>query len=579
MTDRKKDRKAETKRDIGGAGVALAGSEEVSRFGSATAEYYKGYSGTDNELGKQMHDGLKSISQQGKGLAQKAGTSAEILATSRDNAENIIGKRGQRSTRTDDLSREYGVNHPVVDRVRVNEDGKMSYTQMKFENDHENLVKKIVQKDGDYNKYLNPKDECAKRAQKHLHNALKADGKAQVAESQGRLEDAAMHRQNAEGLRVRAKTNEQIGASQIQLEVPSEQVANIKKTCLANATKLRADATRHEADAAAQEGLGNLEQAKNLRKEAQDFRDEAARNERLEKQVVDSGVSQDEANRAASQPLKVTARSILKTSHRAGEDAAKSGAVVGLCISVFTNGLVACRNDEEVDMQELTIAVITDTTKAAALAYGTGFAGSALKGTMQQSSSAMARAVAKTNLPALVVSTCVSLSSSVKRYVKGEISEAELLTEVGEKGAGMLSSSMMATVGQLAIPIPVVGAVIGGMVGYALSSFFYQSALEAARDAEASRESLNRIRAIERAARARIAQEQAVLQQFVETELPQLRQETQQLMAACDLAGAGNSDDFAAALNQFAELLGKNLSFRNQSEFNVFMTGSDALRL
>ena len=574
--DGKKDKKTERVRDITRAGEALAASEVVSRYGCANAEFIKGYSGVDNTLGQKLHDGLKTLSQKGTGLAQKAGTAAEILATNRDNAENIIDKISQRSARTDDLSRQYGVNHSVVDRVQISEDGTVSYAQMKFESNHKLLVDKIVKKDGEYAKYLNPKDECTQRAEEHFHHAQKSEAKARLAESQGRLESAAKHRQNAEALRVRGETNEKIGESQVQLEVPTEQVAPIKKTCLENANKCRAEAAGYEKEAVTQESLGNLEQAKVLRGKAQESKDEAVRNEQLEKQVVDSGVSQNDANLAASQPLKVTVTSIIKTSHRAGIEGAKMGAIVGSSISVLQNSLAFYRGDA--DVQEFTHAVLIDTTKAAAMGYGGAFAGSAIKGAMQQSSSAGLRAVAKTNLPALVVSTCASLSGSITRYVQGEISEADLLTEVGEKGAGMLSSSMMAAVGQLAIPIPVVGAVIGGMVGATLSSFFYQSALDAARGAQVSREVLERTRAIEGAARARMAQERATLQQFIDQELPQLRQETQQLLAVLD-AKTGSSDDFAAGINRYAELLGVKLAFNTQSEFNAFIASGQTLRL
>lgn len=82
---------------------------------------------------------------------------------------------------------------------------------------------------------------------------------------------------------------------------------------------------------------------------------------------------------------------------------------------------------------------------------------------------------------------------------------------------------MMAALGQIVIPIPVVGAAIGGMIGYTLSSMFYQSALEAARGAALSRERLAQIRAVETEARACIAQQQALLDEFMAREIPQLQ--------------------------------------------------------
>ena len=572
------DRKAEIARDTARIGVALSASETVSRFGSANAEYIKGYAGMDNETGQRLHDGLKSLSQQGKGLAQKAGTAAEILGTNRDNAENIIKNIQERSARTDDLSRQYGATHPVVDRIRTHENGTVTYAQMKFESDHENLIKKIVSKDGEYAKYLDPKEVCAKRMQTHLHNALKADEKARLAEASGNLETATEYRKIADALRVRATTNEQIGASsEIKLEVPTEQVDAIKKTCFENARKHRTKATSLEADAVVQERLGNFEKAQSLRDEARDFADEANRNEKLAQRVVDSGVSQDEANMAASEPLKVTVTSIFETSHRAGMEGAKYGAIIGGVISLLQNIFATAQGHKEVGDAAKDVAF--DTLKAGGLGYGVGFVGSALKGSMQQSGKQAFRTLANTSAPALAVNVCLSLGSTVRRYVRGDITESQLLLEVGEKGAGMLSGSMMAALGQLAIPVPFVGAAIGGMIGYTLSSLFYQSALEAAQGAETSREWLERTRAIESAARIHIAEEQATLDAFFRHEIPELQQETQRLFNAVDAAGSGQVDALATAINQYAALLGKRLQFQSLAEFEDFMQSDQPLRL
>ncbi len=173
----------------------------------------------------------------------------------------------------------------------------------------------------------------------------------------------------------------------------------------------------------------------------------------------------------------------------------------------------------------------------------------------------------------------MSLGSSVKRYVTGEISEAQLFAEVGEKGAGMLSGGMMAALGQLAIPVPFVGAAIGGMIGYTLSALFYQSALDAARGAEISRQQLVRIRTIKTAARALIAQEQAALDAFTRREIPVLRQETQRLFAIVDRADIDSADALTSAINQYASLLGKQLQFQSLQEFDDFMKSDEPLKL
>lgn len=45
------------------AGIALSNIETVNRFGSANAEFIKGYSGIDNETGQQLAKGLADIAK------------------------------------------------------------------------------------------------------------------------------------------------------------------------------------------------------------------------------------------------------------------------------------------------------------------------------------------------------------------------------------------------------------------------------------------------------------------------------------------------------------------------------------
>ena len=349
-----------------------------------------------------------------------------------------------------------------------------------------------------------------------------------------------------------------------KLELPSEQVEDAKTYCRNRAENLRKHALQAE-----QKGKPEL---------AEKFRERADRFDKLaEEDIVDLGITTEKAIDYAEKPLRETVKDIARTSHRAGMEGAKYGAVIGGVISLLTNAFNVAQDKKQLGEAAQDLAL--DTVKAGALGYTTAFAGSALKGGMQQSSNQTLRTLAGTNAPALAINICLSLGSSVKRYVTGEISEAQLLSEVGEKGAGMLSSSMMAALGQLAIPVPFVGAAIGGMIGYTLSSLFYQSALDAARGVELSREQLARIRAIEAAARDQIAEEQAQLDDFTRREIPQLQEETQRLFAIVDAAGSGSVDALAATINRYATLLGKELQFQSIEEFDDFMSSDSPLML
>jgi len=503
------DSRDEIKRDISHTATALSTSETVSRYGSANAEYVKAYTGVDNEAGKVLSKGLKGISQEKTGVKHRAGWAGEVAGTSRDNAEAIISKSSERTIRSDDL-KHYGIEtdskyREAVDRVRVDENGKIIYeAQTKLEASGNGVANKVSHEDHKYSKYFGKK-----------------------------------------------------------LELPSEQVEDVKTYCRHRAENLRRHALQAE-----QQGKSEL---------AEKFRERADRFDKLaEEDIVDLGITTDQAINYAEKPLRETMKDIARTSHRAGVEGAKYGAAIGGVISLLTSAFNVAQDKKQ--LGEAAQDVALDTVKAGALGYTTAFAGSALKGGMQQSSNQTLRTLAGTNAPALAVTICLSLGTSIKRYITGEIGEAQLLSEVGEKGAGMLSSSMMAALGQLAIPIPFVGAAVGGMIGYTLSSFFYQSALEAARGVELSRQQLERVRAIESAARDRIADEQAALDAFTRHEIPQLRQETQRLFEIVS-STASNVNDLAAAINEYATLLGKQLRFQSISEFEDFMNSDQPLIL
>jgi hypothetical protein len=496
------------------ASVAMSARETVERYGSAAAEFIKGYRGVDNETGQTFAKGLKEIGEYNlnpdpeigaHNLKQQAGFSAEVAATSRDNAKAIIAGEKQRTSRSDDLP-QFGTNHNVVDRVQIL-DGQIiegSQTQMKFVGDRNDLLGKIAREDGKFGRYRG-----------------------------------------------------------VKLELPSEQFEGAKLYCEKQAESLRANAVHAEQH-------GKPDVAAKLRREAANY-------DALGENLRDSGLTTEQAVFYRKHPGLATLRDIAATSHEAGKEGAKYGALIGGGISLMKNAFAVAQ--EKKSVRDAAVDVALDVGKSAAVGYGTAAAGAAAKAVLQQSSRQGLRALAHTSAPALAVNVCLTLGGTVKRYVKGEINETELLVDVGEKSAGMLASGMMAALGQVLIPIPFVGAAIGGMIGYTLATMFYQAAREAGLDADSSREQLQRVRAIEACARARIDEECAALDAFMRVEMPQLVQQTQGLFLSIDTIGAGSTDAMAAAINDYARLLGKELQFSSIAEFDDFMASDAPLRL
>ncbi|HAL85914.1 MAG TPA: hypothetical protein DCM31_02940, partial [Deferribacteraceae bacterium] len=225
---------------------SLANTEVVERYGSANAEFIKGYTGVNNETGQKLQKGLKDISKsnvhkdyQEQNLRQQAGYSAEVAKTSRDNAENIINKSSKRTERTEDVE-VYSQNDPVTDLVET-QNGKVvagSKSQMKFSKD----PKKVV-------------DNIAK-------------------ESKTGKNDWSRYREND------------------FLDLPSDQVDIAKKHCEDQISKL-------EKQVAKLDEQGNAKIAAQKRKEIENYKS-------LKEKIRDSGITTDEAMSYRKSPLWTT---------------------------------------------------------------------------------------------------------------------------------------------------------------------------------------------------------------------------------------------------------------------------------
>ena len=176
------------------------------------------------------------------------------------------------------------------------------------------------------------------------------------------------------------------------------------------------------------------------------------------------------------------------------------------------------------------------------------------------------------------MTVCIAATSSIVRYVNNDITSSELAHELGEQSAGMLSSGMMALVGQIVLPVPFLGAAVGGMIGYTLAAIFYQVALEASINVEKSHENYLRVLAICDAARHELDTERAAFNKFIENEFRQLYAETKNLFLVVDNQ-ATNPESFARSINDYAQLLGKQLEFKSMTEFESFMKSDQPLRL
>ena len=345
-----------------------------------------------------------------------------------------------------------------------------------------------------------------------------------------------------------------------RVEVPTEQVEMMKATCReqANNLKEQAQALREK---------GNLPLADKFEKQAENYR-------QLEHKIADSSLTTEEAVRYRLDPNFETIKDIAKVSHQAGLEGAKLGAAIGGSISAVSNVIAVWSGDKK--LGDAVVDTAKGTLTSAGVGYGSAFAGSAIKSYMQQSERTVLRQLSATGLPGTIVSVCLAVGKSATRFAKNEITGTELAKEMGATAAGMLSTSACTMLGQIAIPIPVLGGLIGSMVGYAITNSLYYGFFNALKEAEESAER-RRLIEIQCAAASAIARQYEIgLKELFASKVAQLDQESNDLFQLLEKDDV-SADELCKGMNKFADLLGKKISINSMTELDSVMLSQNVL--
>ncbi|KAA6494047.1 hypothetical protein [Helicobacter pylori] len=230
-----------------------------------------------------------------------------------------------------------------------------------------------------------------------------------------------------------------------------------------------------ESRIAKQKGLGDFQKAAHLEEKLQKCKT-------IKTHTRPASTTKAEAIEARLNPKLSTAKDVIRVSHQAGMNAAQTGALIGGGVSAITN-IYECIANGKDPMKALKHTLVA-TAKGGALSYGSAFASSSLGGLMQSSANKIIQSLGKGSVPAMIVGACVANATILGRYFSGKIDKTELLKQLGKANTTLISSGAMAVAGQALIPIPVVGALIGGFVGAILSETFFNAFLKAREEAK-----------------------------------------------------------------------------------------------
>lgn len=519
MMDKKEK---ERKENLLNAGITGAAAETVQRYGSAAKQHYVAYSGVDNETKKNLVKGLKQISE-GKinpdYKYQNIHQQAGFSAEVKDVACSNAELIIRGSSKRKSRTDDMGsVNDPLYDTVEIDANGK------------------IIKGTGAQMKFLGASENDP-------------TGVGSPARALQKLQ---------------TKKFEKYLDNDVKIAVPSEQYDQIIVGADLEIDNLSKQLKN-------QKNAGNIEQVEKLKGRIDKL-------EKIKKNLRKSSLSGKEAVFARLHPKLSTAVDVAKISHRAGMETAQSAAIIGGSVSVVKNLVSVCKGETEPG--EAMKNVAKDTATTAAVGYGTGFAGTALKGAMQNSKSQYVQTLSKTNVAATVVAVTVGATKTLNSYFQGEINGVECLESLGEQGTGMISSAMFATIGQVAIPIPVIGGLIGGMVGYALSSATYGVLLESLQEEKLARE--QRIQ-IEQACKEHIklireyrAEMEAILNDYLLESMDVFRESFDGIKNALAI---GDVDWFIENSNTITENFGGKATFSSIDEFEEMMLNRETFKI
>ncbi|MGN8458820.1 hypothetical protein ACR9LQ_00630 [Helicobacter pylori] len=493
-------------------------AEESALYASANREHFSAWDRLEEISKRKINPNY--INQN---INQQAGYSAEIKEQAHVNAHNILAKKGERVWQYDDLS-----------------SGQKAQVKKLFPN------------------YATPSKNH------ELVDYISVDEKGNVIP--GTLTQSKfVGRNGAECFeKFLSKDYEKYLKNGMKMEIPKDFFGDFQKEANIKIKSL-------ESRIAKQKGLGDFQKAAHLEEKLQKYKT-------IKAHTRPASTTKAEAIEARLNPNLSTAKDVANLSHQAGMNAAGFGALIGGFGSLVTNiyECVANGKDPIKAFEYTTIA----TLKGGAYSYGVVFSSSLLGGLMQSSANKIIQSLGKGSVPAMIVGAGVANCKVFIDYFRGKIDETELLKQLGKANATLISSGAMAVAGQALIPIPVVGALIGGFVGATLSETFFNAFLKAREEAKLV---CQRRIEIEKECREIIKLLKAYQNQFKEVFERYFHETTKFFNQSFDelerVLYAGDADLAIAVNNKPREWLGQKALSNNKQELWELITSNKNIRM
>lgn len=330
-----------------------------------------------------------------------------------------------------------------------------------------------------------------------------------------------------------------------------------------------------EADSEIAKLSRQLERAQSSGKDelAVSIKEKIDRLNKIKKNLHNSGITNQEALEARLSPRLSTAKEVTKIAHRAGVEQLKIGAAISGSISLIRNLVSVCKGEQSATEAAKNLA--KDTASGAVVGYGTAFAGSVIKGAMQNASGQTLRTLSKTNAPAIIVTSTLEIGKTMSRYFRGDIDGVKCLEELGEKGTSNLGAAMFAIAGNAVCPV--LGGIVGSMIGYTLTSASYGELLNALKEEKLSTEHRKFIEQQCQDAIDLIEQYRTEMKSIVSRYFEEFDDMLSKSFDLMEKAYCNNDIDmFISGTNHITSSLGGSIAFNTVDECEMFMLDNNA---
>lgn len=589
------EKESKEKKMINPITIAVAEQDLVQKHGEGASQMIQAYKGirvNGQGVSEDFHGrSLKGISQyktnpqyKKQNIRQQAGFSAELIDEARKNQQAILSGDATRTRTTDGLGK---INDPQNDLVKIRPDGSIiagSGTQLKFYG-HESSRCDFIDKNLGKDRIFVPMGK-ASEAHAYLDERIKmAQEKAKIYQAKGATEKELKFKQQAEKYRAaKRKIHEDttLSADSFQInkryKVVSKYILdetwdrydNTITVPKGDAEGIIADAkfrAKQFREAARQcEAHGDHDQAvRNLKK--------AERCDNLVSKVRESNTELSEAIFARQNPTLFTVKEVLTNGHKAGIEAAKNAMVMGGTISLAMSVYALASGDK--DLEEAIKDVSTATIGAGTSSYLIVNGGSVLQSVMNGSGVDALQKLSLSGLPSVIIAGGIEMHHILKAYFKGEITETQAVQQLGEKGVGTLAATYGATVGTLILPG--IGTAVGSMVGYMVSSMIYGSCLSILQEADLAYENYLATKKMCESAREYMRQQRVAFEAQSNQILNHHKQVfDSSILALMDSFEESDTTNYTNALSALAHEFGRELQFKDESEFDQFMTDSSS---